>query len=120
VPGQGAVTGATRFASTSGPFPYFNVRAGTGVEVVAFKTAPVDPAQFQGYVATVTIACATPGTNVTLSIRGSDGYTDQVTFTLQGNSDLNFFVPGGAKGVVDVISVTIAGELARTFSLSLF
>ena len=120
VPGQGAVTGTTRFTSTSGPFPYFSLLHGTITEVVSFRTTPVNPAPFQGYVATVSVACPIAGTSVTLSIVGSDGYTDSVTFTVQGNSDLHFFIPGAAEGVIDTITVTISGELARTISLELF
>jgi hypothetical protein len=120
VPGHGTVSGTPKFAPISGPFPYFSVRAGSDDEIVSFRTTPVDPGRFQGYVATVSIACPSPGTPVTLSIVGSDGYTDSVTFSLQGNSDVHLFVLGADIGVVDVITVTIDGELSRTISLALF
>jgi hypothetical protein len=96
------------------------VRTGSGAEVVSVTTTPLDPGRFQGYIATVTVACTLPGTNVTLSIIGSDGYRDDITFQVQGNSELHLFVPGADIGVVDTLTVTISGELARTISLVLF
>lgn len=114
VPGKGIInTGSGSTAPANGPFPSFTVDPGDQVEIVSFTTSPADPAPSQGYVATAVIHCAPPNTRVTISISGTDGYSDSATSTIQGDVNVTLSVPGAAAGVVDTVRVAITNGPSR-------
>jgi hypothetical protein len=118
VPGEGFFgfdNGVT--APASGPFPNFTIDVGSSVEILSFTTTPVDPAPFQGYLAEALITCAPPNTVVTISIVGTDGYTDSTSVTIQGDANVSLFVPGGAAGVIDTVTVQVSGGPTRQIVL---
>ncbi len=117
VPGRGILDTSGLTAPSSGPFPNFTVEAGKGVEIVSFTTSPADPAPFQSYVAVAQIQCAPPGTKVTISIRGTDGYADSKTVTIQGDASVSLNVPGAEANVQDVVTVAISGGPTRAVAL---
>ena len=107
IPGEGVINTGSATVPSSGPFPTFNVNAPNAVEIVSFTTSPADPGPFQSYVAEALIHCASPNTQVTISIEGTDGFSDSITTTIQGDANVSLFVPGGAQGVVDTVTVAI-------------
>jgi hypothetical protein len=113
IPGEGQFSGGSAVVSASGPIPNFNVDAGGDVEIVSFTTSPSDPAPFQGYTAFAEIRCAAPGTRVTLSIIGTDGYSDSITHIVTGDQTVSLFVPGAEESIVDRVTVTIDGGPSR-------
>ena len=92
IPGIGFFVAKGQMAPASGPFPEFTIDAGGEVAISSFTTDPVDPASFQSYVATAEITCAPPGTQVVMSIVGSDGFTDSSTCIIDGSAACNLSV----------------------------
>jgi hypothetical protein len=81
-----------------------------------FRTEPRDPAPLEGYTAIAEIECPSPqGTEVTISIVGSDGYTNSQTSTVTTNGQVTLYVPGGAQSVKDVLTVTANGKSWSTY-----
>jgi hypothetical protein len=117
IPGAGLFSAPSQTSPASGPFPNFTIDAGGNVEIASFTTNPVDPAPGQSYVATAEIACAAPGTEVRMSIVGTDGYTDSATCIVEGNSACNLFVPGAREGIVDTVTVTVSNGPTRNVAL---
>jgi len=84
--------------------------------VVEFRTDPRDPAPLEGYTAIAEVECPDPqGTEVTISIVGSDGYTNSNTTTVTANGQVTLYVPGGAQSVKDVLTVTANGKSWSTY-----
>lgn len=67
---------------------------------------PVDPAPGEYYLATANIHCA-EGKLVSISIVGTDGYTDANAFIAQGNITVYLWVPGAEYGIQDLITVEV-------------
>jgi hypothetical protein len=117
IPGAGLFTAPSQNAPASGPFPNFTIDAGVNIEIASFTTNPVDPAPGQSYVATAEITCAAPGTEVSMSIVGTDDYTDSATCIVEGNAACNLSVPGAREGIVDTVTVTITNGSTRSVAL---
>lgn len=117
VPGQGNFTAPAQSALVSGPFPSFNVETGDEVEIASFTVSPADPGPGQSYVATVNIECAPPNSTVTISVVGTDGFTSSTTCQISSDGVCTLNVPGGAAGVSDVVTVSVAGGPTRTVGL---
>lgn len=117
IPGEGVIDVAGATAPSSGPFPTFDVTAPGEVQIVSFKTTPADPGPGQSYVAEALIQCAPPGTEVTISVEGTDLFFDSVTTTIQGDANVALTVPGGAEGVVDTVTITVRNGPTRTIVL---
>ncbi|MBN1197846.1 MAG: hypothetical protein JXA23_00745 [Bacteroidales bacterium] len=47
---------------------------------------------------------------MTISVVGTDGYSKSQDYTISINAEVSLHVPGGAKGVMDVITVTAKGQ----------
>lgn len=85
-------------------------------EILNFSTSPVDPAPFQGYVATVTLGCAgAPTSSITMSVSGTDGYSDSTQCVLESTCQLS--VPGADATVVDTITVLTTSGDSRSIQL---
>jgi hypothetical protein len=79
-------------------------------------TNPKDPGPIEGYTAVASVICPDPqGTVVTISVTGSDGYTNSNTITVTADGDVTLYVPGGAQSVKDVITVTANGKTWSTY-----
>ena len=117
IPGEGTSLSPSVDAPAGGPFPNLSIDAGGEVDIAAFTSSPVDPAPLQGYVATAQIVCAAPGTSVTLSIVGTDGYSDATTCTVSGDDSCSLSVPGAVEGVVDTVTVSVSGGPSRQITL---
>jgi hypothetical protein len=97
-------------APAGGPFPDMTIAVGNNDPVVnPISVAPGDPAPGQPYVATVKVECLAPDSLVTLSVTGSDGYTDHSSAVVNGDSVLTLTVPGAWEGIADLVMVQVNG-----------
>ncbi len=117
IPGAGQASSEPVSAPGTGPFPSFDLQFPGELQIASFGTTPLDPAPFESYVATAEIVCAPPGTQVNMSIVGTDGYTDAISCFVEGNQSCSLFVPGAVEGVVDTVTVQVVGGPARTVVL---
>ncbi|MBQ9218715.1 MAG: hypothetical protein IJ160_11170 [Muribaculaceae bacterium] len=84
----------------------------------SFKLEPSNPAEYQSYTATASYHCVPYGSTITLSIVGTDGYSDtliQRVTTANGVGVL--YVPGSYGGVYDVCTVEIVTPDGKSLSL---
>ena len=117
LPGGEFLTSPFQTAPASGPFPSFTLDSQGEVEITSFTTEPIDPAPMQGYTATAKMTCAAPGTQATMSIVGTDGYTDSITCDIEGEADCSLVVPGAKAGISDTVTVDITDGPKKTVAL---
>ena len=67
---------------------------------------PANPAPGQGVTVTATIIPKVANCSISFSIIGTDGYKDSATKTTNSDGQAAFFIPGGASGVFDKVSIT--------------
>lgn len=111
-------------SSPNGPFPTLTVDLGERVSIRSLELEPANPASAVDYVATAVVECVTEGTTITMSIVGTDGYTDSRTTTVtetEFSGTFTLTVPGAETGVRDVVTLKVSlptGEsLTREASL---
>lgn len=76
-------------------------------EITSLTVSPPDPAPNQDYVAVITYVCASSTTLITMSIVGTDGYTNEIhCFGELSSCVLN--VPGAHELVVDTVTIVIS------------
>jgi hypothetical protein len=93
--------------------------------ITSFTLDPSAPVVEQGYIATAHIICVPMGTNITMSIEGTDGYTDSQTQYVSESTpylDATLSVPGAHEsGIYDVCTTTVVlpdgTTLTKTASL---
>lgn len=88
----------------------------TDVQFVSGIPNPVDPAPFQGVTVTGTILPPIEGCNMHFSIVGTDGYAKEENHTSDAEGKAYFYIPGGAEGVVDLITITT--ENGKTYTVT--
>jgi len=116
VPGSPAFTPAGQTFDPANPQTYL-VDVGGSFDISNLRTAPLDPAPQEGYTAYAEIICPnSTGTQVTISIVGSDQYTNSDTKTFTANGMISLYVPGGAQSVKDVVTVTGEG-ISKSISI---
>ena len=75
------------------------------------ELSPSSPSEGQDYTITAGVYCLPVGSTVTISMAGSDGYSDSETFTVsdvsQSSGNFSLAIPGADKGVRDEITVTV-------------
>ena len=72
--------------------------------------SPQDPGPKQTVTVTVTVTnCLPETTQVLFSVAGTDGYHNADTLGVTEQCQASFTIPGGAEGVIDVVSVEIVG-----------
>lgn len=85
----------------------------------SFILEPDFPAQGQSYVATATFHCVPVGSEITMSIVGTDGYTNSRTTTITTTSGIaELYVPGAATGVRDVCTVVINPPYGNSITMT--
>lgn len=110
VPGSGTYIPASQTFDPDNPQTYLVDMGGT-FDISGLKSSPPNPAAFEGYTASADIICPDPsGTSVTISVVGSDNYSDSHTETFTVNGQISLVVPGGAQSVRDVVTVTGGGK----------
>jgi len=110
VPGRAVHTPGAQTFDPSNPQTYL-VDMGGSFDIVNLRADPPDPGPGQGYTAYADIQCPDPaGTEVTISVVGSDGYTNSSTKTITATGQISLYVPGGAASVKDVVTVQGGGK----------
>ena len=75
------------------------------------ELSPSSPSEGQDYTITAGVYCLPVGSTVTISMAGSDGYSDSETYTIndvsQSSGNFSLAIPGADKGVRDEITVTV-------------
>lgn len=86
----------------------------------SFTLSPPNPAHGVSYQAIADLICLPIGTKVTMSIVGTDNYTDSKTTTVATGENIRYqatlYVPGAETGVKDVCTVTIVTPSGETIS----
>lgn len=79
---------------------------------------PFDPAPFQGYIFSIGGFCFQQGTQLRISIVGTDGYQNSnVTVLNESNDTASLFVPGAQGGVIDTLTATLGNDsIVRTIT----
>jgi hypothetical protein len=116
------VEGKAETAPQTGPFGPFVLSAGSNNSILSVTTVPVYPAAGENYNAIAAIECPKNGDQVTMTIVGSDTYTNTIICTIGVDASINngiancvLTVPGAEAGVRDVITVTLgSGEQKST------
>jgi hypothetical protein len=76
------------------------------VEFATGSPTPAKPSPGQGVIVTGTIIPKVANCSLTFSITGTDGYFDSATVTTNSAGQATFYIPGGAAGVFDMVSIT--------------
>ncbi len=116
----GWVEGSKLSFPSTGPFSSILTLDLTGEpSIEEFYTVAEDPAPEEGYTAFATVfpCSGLEPTEVTISIVGTDGYSDSITYSITERSTLTLFIPGAIQGIRDVITVTVNGEVYRIISI---
>lgn len=111
-------------APGQGPYPTLELSIGDDTAIKSFFLSPSAPASGQDYNAIARLSCLRPGMSVELSVVGTDGYTDSITYPITAPDGLGEFtlnVPGAEAGIQDTITINIylelGGVITRTASL---
>jgi hypothetical protein len=125
--GSAIPTGIINFAGAGGNLS-LGSDIGTAQQCVACEagfisslgTEPIDPAPDQSYVIVAeTQALCAEGTQLTLSIIGSDGYANSTTVTLSETVQrASLSVPGAKQGVKDTVTAELTGSFTDTKTLT--
>lgn len=97
-------------APGNGPYPDINLDLGSKTVITGFTLVPPAPAEKQGYTATARASCLLAGSNVKLSMVGTDGYSDSVSEYISKNrkfAEFTLTVPGAETGVRDTCTFEI-------------
>lgn len=84
----------------------------------SFILNPSHPQEGQGYTATVDYNCIPENSTITLSIEGTDGYSDSVTSNISGSGSAVLYVPGAESGVYDLCTVIINMPFGETITMN--
>jgi hypothetical protein len=91
-------------------------------KIRSLDLVPSSPAAGVGYTITVSVYCLPVGSNVTLSMVGSDGYSKTSTFPItsaaQSAGKFSISIPGGAKGVKDDVTAKVTTSDGQTITSS--
>ncbi len=102
-------------SSPSGPYPNLSINLEGDNEVVGLWAHPGNPPEGVGYMVYASLACLDIGSEIELSIVGTDGYSDSTTCTAQLENDTCMLsVPGAEGGVIDTISLRVNGIILDT------
>lgn len=102
----------------TGPFPDISVEVPGRAKFTNLFTNPFDPAPGQDYIAIANVNCASEGSLATITVTGTDGFSDFEQITLpKGKSNLSISIPGADAAVVDFI--TVVGEGIGTLNASI-
>jgi hypothetical protein len=99
----------TQYDGIGTPNPLF-VDSGGEPSIDVFELIPSAPIHGQSYNAIAHCSCIPGGSRITMSIVGTDGYTNSKTIFISTNNehvDATLYVPGAASGVHDVCTVVV-------------
>ncbi|MBK8051290.1 MAG: PPC domain-containing protein [Anaerolineales bacterium] len=96
------------------------VEAGTcdGVFFISSLTpSPSDPGAGEGVRVTARVSPITEGCLMNMSIVGTDSYRQQNNIATNKSGEAEMFIPGGAEGVVDVVTARFCSPVGETESV---
>jgi hypothetical protein len=95
------------------------VANGAGLSVL-LAVSPSDPGAGETVTVTITVNnCDPAATRVSYTVAGTDGYAAADTLGVGSSCQASFTIPGGAAGVVDVVTVEVVGAgVSQTVSYS--
>jgi hypothetical protein len=70
-------------------------------------TTPADPGPGESVLVTAQINPAESGVAITMSVTGTDGYSDSLETTTDGSGQATLSIPGGEEGVTDTVTVAL-------------
>jgi len=89
----------------------------TGAYALSVWASPADPAPDQGVTIHARVNPQVPGVEISFSIVGTDGYTDEETNTTDESGMTTFYIPGGSEDVRDAVTITVVESgLTRTIN----
>ncbi len=88
----------------------------TEVQFVSGSPSPSDPGPGEGVTVTATLVPPVADCSISFSIVGTDGYSNSATNTSNASGQATFYIPGGAAGVVD--NVTITSSNGKTYTVT--
>jgi hypothetical protein len=111
--------GSDADGNESAPAVVTVVASGSGLSLL-LSVSPSDPGPGVSVTVTITVTnCDPSATQVRYSVAGTDGYAAGSTLGVDGSCQASFGIPGGAAGVVDVVTVEIVGTgVTQTVSYS--
>ena len=83
----------------------------------SFVLNPSNPGEGVDYTATADYHCIPENSTITLSIVGTDGYSDSITENISGSGSAVLHVPGAESGVYDLCTVTINMPFGETLTM---
>lgn len=86
------------------------------VEFVTGGPNPPDPGPGEGVTVVATLVPIAENCNISFSIVGTDGYSNSATTPSNASGQASFYIPGGAEGVVD--HVTISSSNGKTYTVT--
>ena len=90
---------------------------GTAGYILNVYASPSDPGEYQDVTVYIRVYPAGSGARVGFSVSGTDGYANSGTLTVDDEGNASFYIPGGAEGVRDTVSVSIVDSgITKTFS----
>jgi hypothetical protein len=117
------ISGMPEIVQGSGPYPDLYIEISNETHIRPLIITPTRPLAEQDYTASVEIYCVEAGSNVHLSITGTDGYFDEISYFVsetQAESTYILDVPGAEQGVQDVINLKVdlpnGNEIVQTSS----
>ncbi|WP_332913309.1 hypothetical protein [Algoriphagus boritolerans] len=102
--------GNSEKANPNGPFPDLFVDLGAKTGLRTLNIDPAFPQDGQDYRAVADFKCLTSGSLVEISVLGSDGYQDNISFSIsatQPDKSYVLTVPGADSGVRDDINLVV-------------
>ncbi|MCL6265075.1 hypothetical protein [Flagellimonas myxillae] len=111
-----------------GLLPKLNINFNSQTTIRSLRLSPSSPVAGQDYFAIADIFCLYQGTVGSISVAGSDGYSDQITFSSNSTSlqpqalgEYSLSIPGAESGVRDVVTLIVnlpdGQRVSRTASL---
>ena len=111
VDGEGiAISERTQPLSVTEEFPNIEIELPNNPKFKNLSTNPFDPSPGQAYIASAVINCGIEGVLATITVTGTDGFSDNKQIVLpSGNSQISITIPGAEQAVTDFITVTAEG-----------
>ena len=97
-------------APGEGPYPNLELDLGSETQISGFYLQPSKPSEGQNYLAIAKIFCVKTFSSITISIVGTDGYEDSISFEASSDEYYKEYVlsvPGAERGVRDVCTLEI-------------
>ncbi len=107
---DGNTYGGITWFTVGESLPELSLSLGTYPSIESFVTVPAAPAEDQDYQAIATLKCMPEGTVVVMTVVGTDGYDDTMTYTFPETTllkQVTLTVPGADKGVRDKVTIGV-------------